>query len=817
MEDSNFKTIENVKDDKIDLESITKNFKVSDLEAFTTYLKDVYIDLYQRMLPKDNEQKQNPLGLNKIIFIQYYDLPGILSDRLFSNFDTNKNQFIDINEFINGMVTLFYEDFEKNSKFIFDFYDFDNDNKISKEDIRTVLSYVSLKEDQITDEFHITYKTRVKSQEDLFNIIELCFKDEESGFLNYEKFINIIENVNSDIYLMLLLFLYQKKPFTKANLKNYENLFEKKTPIRSPEKKLVKSPIMNLTFSPYNYITRNPKRKIGTVIHNKTNFERRFFSPHQATRQKKKGMTIKEISQNVYKMLHSKINKHKLIDNENDNEINLNKNIKRATTKKEFPSKFAESLFILMPAFKQTNKNIFYSLFQKSKTIQSDSESETDENNNNLNKSSSKALNKPKFDKLPSNLIQFDEDSSESEEEEDEKVIIFEGFLYKNVDGKLKKLYFKLIHKDLYYFKNKDDKVHRGMHNLSGLFLQEEKPITMNEIKYFAFSIVYPTKTRYYYVDNEKDYNLWFEKLKLATGYTNLLDIYEVKHKLGNGKFGLVKLGINKKTNQKVAIKIMNKKQMNTSDLELVRTEIEILKICQHPNIIKLYEIFENVDYFYIIMEYCSGGDLFSYLERHGFKLKEERASIIMHKLCASIYYIHQYGICHRDLKPENVLMTSKNENSDIRLLDFGLSKIIGPNETCKEPYGTLTYCAPEILLDELYTKQVDLWSLGVMTYLMLTGRLPFHDRIDREIARKAVFCEPDYSDLLWDGISDEAKDFVKKLLKKKGNERMTIEETLDHEWIKKYAKEKILEKRNKSKDNASKVFETYSSVGENK
>ena len=192
MEDSNFKTIENVKDDKIDLESITKNFKVSDLEAFTTYLKDVYIDLYQRMLPKDNEQKQNPLGLNKIIFIQYYDLPGILSDRLFSNFDTNKNQFIDINEFINGMVTLFYEDFEKNSKFIFDFYDFDNDNKISKEDIRTVLSYVSLKEDQITDEFHITYKTRVKSQEDLFNIIELCFKDENSDYIDYQKFIYII-------------------------------------------------------------------------------------------------------------------------------------------------------------------------------------------------------------------------------------------------------------------------------------------------------------------------------------------------------------------------------------------------------------------------------------------------------------------------------------------------------------------------------------------------------------------------------------------------------------------------------------------------
>ena len=355
------------------------------------------------------------------------------------------------------------------------------------------------------------------------------------------------------------------------------------------------------------------------------------------------------------------------------------------------------------------------------------------------------------------------------------------------------------------------------MHNLSGLFLQEEKPLIINENTFYSFSIVYPIKTRYYYVDNKRDYDIWLDKLKIATGYTNLLDIYEVKQKLGNGKFGLVKLGINKKTNQKVAIKIMNKRQMNISDLELVRTEIEILKICQHPNIIKLYEIFENVDYFYIIMEYCSGGDLFSYLERHQFKLNEERASIIMHKICAAIYYIHQYGICHRDIKPENVLMTSKNENSDIRLLDFGLSKIIGPNETCKEPYGTLTYCAPEILLDEPYTKQVDLWSIGVMTYVMLTGRLPFHDKIDREIARKAVFCEPDYSDSLWNGISDDAKDFVKKLLKKKGSERMTIEKTLEHEWIKKYAKEDILENKKKSNDNAGKAFEIYSSVGENK
>ena len=141
----------------------------------------------------------------------------------------------------------------------------------------------------------------------------------------------------------------------------------------------------------------------------------------------------------------------------------------------------------------------------------------------------------------------------------------------------------------------------------------------------------------------------------------------------------------------------MNKKEMNKQDLELVKTEIEILKICQHPNIIRLYDVFENVDFIYIskayltlVMEHCSGGDLFSYIETRGFKLAEPRAAELIHKLSAACYYLHSYGIAHRDLKPENILMTDDTETADIRLLDFGLSKIIGPGETCTEPFGTL-------------------------------------------------------------------------------------------------------------------------------
>jgi len=209
-------------------------------------------------------------------------------------------------------------------------------------------------------------------------------------------------------------------------------------------------------------------------------------------------------------------------------------------------------------------------------------------------------------------------------------------------------------------------------------------------VTFHCFSVSYPKKVRFYYTKNEEDVKKWVKIIKQVTGYSDLLDIYEVRDKLGNGKFGLVKLGINKKTGEKVAIKIMSKKEMKNQDLELLKTEIEILRICQHPNIIRLIDIFENLDYVYAIIEYCSGGDLFSYIEKRTFKLTEQRACQIIHKLSTAIYYLHSYGIAHRDLKPENILMTDNSEDADIRLLDFGLSKIIGPNEVCTEPFGTL-------------------------------------------------------------------------------------------------------------------------------
>jgi serine/threonine protein kinase len=151
-----------------------------------------------------------------------------------------------------------------------------------------------------------------------------------------------------------------------------------------------------------------------------------------------------------------------------------------------------------------------------------------------------------------------------------------------------------------------------------------------------------------------------------------LTDFYDIKEPLGKGKFGLVKSAIHKKTGKNVAVKIMSKKEMTVPDIELQRREIEILKMCQHPYIIRLLDIFENEDNIYIVMENLSGGDLFTYMEKRKFTVTEHRAKTIAHQIATSLYYLHSFGICHRDLKPANLFVMPTGE---VKIIDFGESK----------------------------------------------------------------------------------------------------------------------------------------------
>lgn len=197
-----------------------------------------------------------------------------------------------------------------------------------------------------------------------------------------------------------------------------------------------------------------------------------------------------------------------------------------------------------------------------------------------------------------------------------------------------------------------------------------------------------------------------------------------------------MRTGVHKKTGRQVAVKIIRKKTMTHEKIGLVKQEIEILKICQHPNLIHMLDVFEEFEHIYIVMEILHGGDLLQYLERHKYSVSEQRAAQIVKSLAEGLHYLHSYGILHRDIKPENILMVDESEGSDVKIADFGLSKLVGPVQLSKEPFGTLAYLAPEILLERPYGKAVDVWSLGVIAHLLLIGSLPFECDDDQKLAQ---------------------------------------------------------------------------------
>lgn len=300
------------------------------------------------------------------------------------------------------------------------------------------------------------------------------------------------------------------------------------------------------------------------------------------------------------------------------------------------------------------------------------------------------------------------------------------------------------------------------MHTLIGTFIKDElEDIFDKKTVLYPFSLYFMQTKKTFYALKKEEKASWMKALKEAIGYSSLYDYYELKDVIGKGRFGVVRLGIHKKTQKKVAVKIMKKSEMTTQDIELVKREIEILKLCQHPNVIRLLDIFENVEYIYIVMELLKGGDLFMYLEKRGFRISEARACSIIHSLSTALYYLHSYGIAHRDLKPENVLMVDESEDSDVKIVDFGLSKMVGPNEKCSEPFGTLSYVAPEVLLQQPYDKSVDIWSIGVVAYLLLSGTLPFDDDDEKEIVRQTIYDPPDFSHKGWAKVSKDAIDFT--------------------------------------------------------
>lgn len=257
-----------------------------------------------------------------------------------------------------------------------------------------------------------------------------------------------------------------------------------------------------------------------------------------------------------------------------------------------------------------------------------------------------------------------------------------------------------------------------------------------------------------------------------------LEDFYVIGKEIGKGAFSIVREGVNKTTGKKVAIKSIRAKFIKN---KLLMREIEIMKkVGNHPNILKLFEVFETKQYLYLVLELVTGGELFDQIVARG-EYSEKDASNIVRQIISAVAHLHDNGIAHRDLKPQNLLCAGV-DGDDIRMADFGLSKMFDNGEYLETCCGSPEYVAPEVLECKPYDKACDLWSVGVITYVLLTGCFPFWDKNNAvlyEKIRRVEYGWPTGSE-----ISAEAKDLIRHLIEKQPEKRFTAEQALQHPWV---------------------------------
>jgi len=293
----------------------------------------------------------------------------------------------------------------------------------------------------------------------------------------------------------------------------------------------------------------------------------------------------------------------------------------------------------------------------------------------------------------------------------------------------------------------------------------------------------------------DKDLSTKIKNPIISSFYENQKDINEfytiLPQTLGKGSFAEVKKAFHKLTGTYRAVKIVDKKALNKSEQIDLKNEIQVLKRLNHPHIVKVFEFFENESNLFIVMELLNGGELFDKINQ-AKSFSEKKAARYFHQILSAVQYLHSHQIVHRDLKPENILF----DDQTLKIVDFGTSKVYNSTKNMKKFKGTSFYIAPEVIRGT-YDDKCDIWSCGVILYILLTGCVPFNGSTDQEIFDKILNGNFTLNRPEFKNVSFEAKNLIRKLLTYDSEERISIEKALNDEWFKKImiSKEKELDK----------------------
>lgn len=293
-----------------------------------------------------------------------------------------------------------------------------------------------------------------------------------------------------------------------------------------------------------------------------------------------------------------------------------------------------------------------------------------------------------------------------------------------------------------------------------------------------------PQRPISFFADTHEAFQNWIAALK-SSGSSGVDDFYRIGNVLGEGAFAQVKLAIDKETGEKCAIKIVKKHGYDPKEMEYILREMSIMRSVSHPNVVNTIDMFDSPTYLHLVLEYMQGGELFDIIADAG-SFSEQQASQVTRDVIKGVQYLHMHDIVHRDIKPENVLCVTKAWPLQVKIADFGLADFSKDGEinAAGSMIGTPGYVAPEVVNRKNYGAPVDMWAVGVLLYIMLSGKMPFYGRDDNACLRMIGKGEYSMPPREWSKVSADAISLVKGLLQRHPAKRLTANAALQHKWL---------------------------------